>query len=79
MRSAADENYFFYCSKLLTEPECHLIVYFFSLAAMIFLMIVYAAGYLLGLWVSGCFYTVSRAEEAAGKAVRGFSYVFVCV
>jgi len=58
------------CGSVL---ECDYLVYFFSVAAMLFLETIYAVGYIMGLWVSGCFHSVSSAEEAAGKIVKGFS------
>ena len=59
----------------MTDKQCDYLVYFFSVAAMLFLETIYAIGYIMGLWVSGCFHSVSSAEEAAGKVIKGFSLV----
>merc|ERR1719391_1123491 len=59
-----------YCAS---EKECHDLVFFFSVAAMVFLEVVYLIGYFLGLWVSGVFFSFGAGEEAAGKVVKGFS------
>ena len=59
----------------MTDKQCDNLVYFFSVAAMLFLETIYAIGYIMGLWVSGCFHSVSSAEEAAGKVIKGFSLV----
>jgi len=56
-----------------SDKQCDNLVYFFSVAAMLFLETIYAIGYIMGLWVSGCFHSVSSAEEAAGKVIKGFS------
>lgn len=56
-----------------TEEKCKHGPYWFSVAAMAFLVVVYAIGYSIGCWVSGCFFVVASAEEAAGKTIKGYS------
>lgn len=58
-----------------SNASCNELAYFFSFSAMVFLEVVYFLGYVIGLWISGCFYTVSAGEEAAGKVVKGYSKI----
>jgi len=56
-----------------SDERCDYFPFFFTVAAMAFLETVYAIGYLVSIWISGCFYTMGVGEEAAGKIIRGYS------
>jgi len=55
------------------KKKCSYLSFFFTVAVMVFLQTVYTFGYILSAWITGLFYTMGVAEEAAGKCIMGYA------